>query len=125
MLAHISFGYGNVTIRFAAETVAMSDAVYGTRDHAFGFSRGDGGEAAPQLRDEPLVVVDAAARGRAPGRLEQRVHLRRRQREVRHLVGARTRPVVAPDVRGTAGSSGVGPVKPGLRLRALGPRQRV
>ena len=60
---------------------------------------GDRGERRPELGDVLLVRVDAAPGLGAQRGLEQRVHQRRRDRTVAHLLVARSRPVVADHPR--------------------------
>ena len=59
----------------------------------------DRGEARPHLAHVALVLVDAVAELRPQRGLEERIHHRRRDREVRHLVLARAGRVVADDER--------------------------
>ena len=87
MFAHMRFGYGKHTIRLSGETVRISSAEYAVRDHASGLPAATAAKRRPQLAD-----VRAGARRRVrPGcgaqrGLEQRIHHRRRDGEVRHLV---------------------------------------
>ena len=60
---------------------------------------GDRGERRPELGDVLLVRVDAAPRFGAQRGLEQRIHQRRRDRAVAHLLVARSRSVVADHPR--------------------------
>ena len=106
-------------MRLSSETVRISlRGVRGPRPRVR-VRRRDRGEVATRAPRRVLVLVDRAARRGAQRGLEQRVHLRRREREVRHLVRARAGPVVAPHVRARR-VVGLGPVEPRLRLGAPG-----
>ena len=119
--AHALRCTGSTTMRLSARRCGSPRRCTRSRDHACGLPRRDRGEARPQLAD-----ARAGARRRswpdacAERGLEQRVHLRRRDRAVRHLVLARAGRGRRRSPSGTAGRR-PGPVEPGLRVDRAGP----
>ena len=82
-------------MRLSGETVRISLGRVRRARPRVGILGRDRREARPDLAHVPLVLVDVAARGVPQRGLEQRIHHRRCDREVRGLVFAGARAAVA------------------------------